>query len=222
MSTCPEKDIHSIYVDGELPENYIKQYESHLSSCEKCRNIVANYKKLSQQLNNIVIANSLTPSLLDNSFEKLQTKLKYSKNTKFTNRIEFSETKKWITSFATAAAVFALVFTPIHNKNKIAVPTQINAISRTSMKPISENKVVIDGDLESLAIASIIGKKTEISAQESEKQSMEQNNQKVISATNLVSAGNSNIISNLNSVDIFCPDFSKKTLPKRDKNVENY
>ena len=33
MSTCPEKDIHSIYVDGELPENYIKQYESHLSSC---------------------------------------------------------------------------------------------------------------------------------------------------------------------------------------------
>ena len=37
MSFCPSKDIHSVYLDGELPENYKAEYELHISHCEKCR-----------------------------------------------------------------------------------------------------------------------------------------------------------------------------------------
>ena len=30
MSGCPEKDLHSIYIDGEMPEKYAKEYEAHI------------------------------------------------------------------------------------------------------------------------------------------------------------------------------------------------
>lgn len=36
MFTCPEDDIHSIYADGELPKNYVAEYEAHVNSCPKC------------------------------------------------------------------------------------------------------------------------------------------------------------------------------------------
>ena len=32
MFTCPEDDIHSIYADGELPKNYVAEYEAHVNS----------------------------------------------------------------------------------------------------------------------------------------------------------------------------------------------
>ena len=36
MYTCPEKDIHSVYIDNELPEAYIAEYEAHVKNCPKC------------------------------------------------------------------------------------------------------------------------------------------------------------------------------------------
>ncbi|MBP5452686.1 MAG: zf-HC2 domain-containing protein, partial [Treponema sp.] len=37
MSTCPEKDIHSIYLDNELPAAYVADYEAHVESCPECK-----------------------------------------------------------------------------------------------------------------------------------------------------------------------------------------
>ncbi len=36
MSTCPENDIHSVYLDGELPEEFLQEYEAHVASCPEC------------------------------------------------------------------------------------------------------------------------------------------------------------------------------------------
>ena len=36
MSTCPENDIHSLYLDNELPLSYREEYEAHIKSCPKC------------------------------------------------------------------------------------------------------------------------------------------------------------------------------------------
>ena len=37
MYTCPNKDIHSLYIDNELAEPYKTQYEKHLVACDSCR-----------------------------------------------------------------------------------------------------------------------------------------------------------------------------------------
>ena len=47
MSFCPSKDIHSVYLDGELPENYKAEYELHVSHCEKCRKELEQLKAVS-------------------------------------------------------------------------------------------------------------------------------------------------------------------------------
>ena len=43
MSTCPTKEIHSLYLDNELPQTHKEQYEAHIAACDKCR---AEYEKL--------------------------------------------------------------------------------------------------------------------------------------------------------------------------------
>ena len=37
MSTCPTNEIHSLYLDNELPQAHKEQYEAHIASCEKCK-----------------------------------------------------------------------------------------------------------------------------------------------------------------------------------------
>ena len=34
MSFCPSKDIHSVYLDNELPEVYKAEYEAHIAVCQ--------------------------------------------------------------------------------------------------------------------------------------------------------------------------------------------
>ena len=34
MSTCPTKEIHSLYLDNELPQNHKEEYEAHIAGCE--------------------------------------------------------------------------------------------------------------------------------------------------------------------------------------------
>ena len=36
MSTCPEKELISVYIDGEMPEKFVKDYEQHLFNCSDC------------------------------------------------------------------------------------------------------------------------------------------------------------------------------------------
>ena len=59
MYTCPTDDIHSIYLDGELPDIYRKEYEAHIKICSECE------KKLQklQTLQNLFKSDSrmLTP-----------------------------------------------------------------------------------------------------------------------------------------------------------------
>lgn len=41
MYTCPTDDIHSIYLDGELPDIYRKEYEAHIKTCSECEKKIA-------------------------------------------------------------------------------------------------------------------------------------------------------------------------------------
>lgn len=79
MSTCPTKDIHSLYLDDEMPEIYKTEYEAHLSNCPKCRLELERLKSLKVMLHSDS-EDELSDNSLDESYARLLTKMNYSKH----------------------------------------------------------------------------------------------------------------------------------------------
>lgn len=213
MSTCPEKDLHSIYLDGEMPNHFRSEYEAHLSSCSKCQSELEALKELSTSFKEDAISINLDSVYIEQSFERLQTKMRFSKNTaRATKENVYHSYTKWIVSFASAAAVFAMIFAPVQLKIKNTGVSELKAIARTSIKPIAENKLVVDGNIDSSKIATALSTKSAEQTIEEDKTS-EYNpsfinqNQKVISATNLAS--------NFSDIDVFRPDFKNHPVSVR-------
>jgi len=45
---CPEQQLLSIYMDGELPSPWKEKMESHLTECSSCREKFENFKRLQE------------------------------------------------------------------------------------------------------------------------------------------------------------------------------
>jgi anti-sigma factor RsiW len=43
---CPDKEILSLYIDGELPSPWKEKMDAHLVSCEKCKSHLLQYRTL--------------------------------------------------------------------------------------------------------------------------------------------------------------------------------
>jgi hypothetical protein len=47
---CPDRQILSLYLDGELPSPWKEKLEGHLASCPGCRARIESWKRLSEEL----------------------------------------------------------------------------------------------------------------------------------------------------------------------------
>ena len=110
MSICPSEDIHSIYLDNELPQIYKAEYEAHLKECPACQKKLESLKKLHELFSSDSKAVNPDSHFLDQSFERLQLKLKYSKNAALSKTTE-SKGRYYIPSFVAAAAALILAVT---------------------------------------------------------------------------------------------------------------
>ncbi len=137
MSTCPDKDLYSAYVDGELPSPWKEKLESHFENCTDCKKLLKKYQRIQ-----VLMQNSSTPQLnLEDSFLKLQAR---KQKAEFTKRIDFTQTEEKPNWFSTtvkipmplvvAAAMFLFVFTPILFIRATTVPEQQIMVS--NFKPI--------------------------------------------------------------------------------------
>ena len=144
MSFCPSKDIHSVYLDGELPENYKAEYELHIEHCEKCRKELEQLKAVHSLLSEDSKALNLDEHFMDESFQRLQIKMAYSRNTgKVPEKSPF-KVISYVASGIAAAAVLALVL-PVGFKSNnveaadtVAVTTPlIQSVSSVSAVPIT-------------------------------------------------------------------------------------
>ena len=106
MSTCPEKELISVYIDGEMPEKFVKDYEQHLFNCSDCRREYEKMLGISKILRREQEAFNLPDAYLDESFKRLQTKMNYAKNVGPESRKPVSFHSRWVVPFAAAAAVF--------------------------------------------------------------------------------------------------------------------
>ena len=163
MSTSLNKDLHSVYIDGEMPENFVSQYEKIVCAnleekarLQKMQALRSVFKEDSEKLTEKLTASSPenpSDTFIEESFARLQTKMRYAKNVNLASEQKSFVTPfvKYASSFAAAAAVFALVFIPVHyNSLSEAKETAVAAISimkEKSIEPIAKKDVVIDGNI---------------------------------------------------------------------------
>jgi hypothetical protein len=201
MFTCPDKDIHSIYLDNELPEKYIKEYEAHIRDCSKCRAELESMRRIREMFTSDAKSVAFDSHMLDQSFERLQSRLKYSRIISDRHIYPLSIVK-WTVPAAAAAAILAIVV-PVRIGKPSPVAGSFLAISRQKPVPITQNKVVVSGNIPHTVLSSLFKGKAH----------KETGNIPVLTAqfTNFGASAETdekNISEALTCIDIFRPEFN--------------
>lgn len=226
MSTCPENDIHSVFVDGELPEIYKKKYLAHVDSCAECKREARAMQRVHELLSADSASIEMTRDELDRSFERLKAKLSYSSTvSRSKNVLSFPSLAKYAVGAAAAAAVLAFALPgalPVRGAGR-AAPSVISAIRRPLNNTLAafghEEHVSAGEGLPSLFNAGAGARTVDF---------IPQNNsivdQKIIQGTPVDytttdANGQPMIISTINSVqtdlaaiDVFRPDFGRQPI----------
>lgn len=146
MYTCPTDDIHSIYLDGELPDIYLKEYEVHVKNCSECAKKLQKLQKLRSLFKSDSEMLTLDKIAMDESFKRLNTKLHYSKNTTYVYKVSKNAVFGSIAAAAAAIFIIASPFRANVNRNS-NVPVQEVAALAGPQVSIPEQNVVINGNI---------------------------------------------------------------------------
>ena len=207
MSFCPSKDIHSVYLDGELPENYKAEYELHIEHCEKCRKELEQLKAVRSLFKTDSDSLNLDEHFMDESFQRLQIKMTYSKNIgKVPEKTPF-KVISYLASGVAAAAVLALVL-PLGLKSNQASPEAstvasaplIQSVSSVSSVPITAVSTGAKTSGSNVAFDS--GRSVVVSG----------NIQDVVLSSEKKRRNKSSFVRNVGDVDVLRPDFQDEAI----------
>lgn len=157
MFTCPEKDIHSIYIDGELPENFSREYEAHIGSCEKCRAELEKIRAMRTLLAKDSASLDLDKDFMEKSFERLQSRMRFKKIVSQGEDKSFivPMRRTFIPMAAAAAAVFAILLPQKMNssRNTNMAAQDLPIISRAQeITPIAKSDVIVEDGIQNVAL----------------------------------------------------------------------
>lgn len=157
MFTCPEKDIHSIYIDGELPENFSREYEAHIGSCEKCRAELEKVRAMHALLAKDSASLDLDKDFMEKSFERLQSRMRFKKIVSQGEDKSFivPMRRTFIPMAAAAAAVFAILLPQKMNSsyNTNMAAQDLPIISRAQeITPIAKSDVIVEDGIQNVAL----------------------------------------------------------------------
>lgn len=174
MSTCPENDIHSVYLDNELPVHYVEKYEKHVATCPACQAQLQKLRKLRAAVQSDSTSICLTSSDMEQSYDRLLSRLSYTKTTRKHSGpvLQLPSTVKYILSGAAAAAVIAIIL-PVRIQDSVSAslvatqPTQnavtvsnaqsFTPVARTSAVPQKHQRLVVDGEITPSTLSSVLG-----------------------------------------------------------------
>ncbi len=97
---CPERELLSIYVDGELSKDAMEAVANHLKECPECTKTVARYRRVGEHLR----ANPLSESDVESVQKRIAIELERYRRTPH----PFWHKRVWI-GWVAAAASFAFV-----------------------------------------------------------------------------------------------------------------
>lgn len=146
MSTCPSNDIHSIYLDNELPDSYVAEYEAHVKMCENCAQKITAFRTLRDTFKTEAIAITPDNHYLEQSWERLQARKSYSKVTKHV--YEFPAQRAKYIAVAAAAVLAVVIPVRMLRESNAMQSASINPISRKNTVALSKNNVIINGSIE--------------------------------------------------------------------------
>ena len=205
MSFCPSKDIHSVYLDGELPENYKAEYELHISHCEKCRKELEQLKAVSAMFKADSDSLNLDQHFMDESFQRLQIKMAYSRNIGKVPQKSPFKVISYVASGVAAAAVLALVLPVGLKANKVdaaqnvAASPLIQSVSSVSAVPITAVSANTNSSSNNVGFDS--GRSRVVSG-----------NIKDVVLSSEKQRKNSAFVKNVNDVDVLRPDFQDEAI----------
>lgn len=158
MFTCPERDIHSVYLDGELPQSYVRDYEVHVAACPECRKVQQELIMLGSSIEKDRKSMDFSKEDVDQSFDRLMTKLSYKKV------VERSHKKRGVLSFVrygavAAAAAFAVLFAlpSTQSGQRGDIFARFTPVSNAGLTSPSNQGIVIDGALDAGNVVSLFG-----------------------------------------------------------------
>jgi len=193
MSTCPNMELHSAFVDGEIANPWYDEIKTHVESCPDCKAHVERIKSIRDVFAADSAALNLDKNELDASYERLKSRLRYKKVAARTSGAYTDFARKFV-PYAAAAAFLAAVIMPAANIRS-QVKQHFNDIA---LLPVTSSVELIN--------------KTGIAADQNVNVSAFQ-----VSDTNRSAIPVQPVslhVSNLTQVDVFKPEFSSsKTLP---------
>lgn len=114
MSTCPDADLYSAYVDGEVPSPWKEKLQSHINSCQECKKRVTRYEVMKNAMTGRETPKGfLAPDRLESSFIALSSRraaVLYAKNAKSEGKYRGWMKKTVRLSIPALAAIFAATF----------------------------------------------------------------------------------------------------------------
>ena len=163
MSTCPDYDIHSIYLDGELPSAYLAKYEEHVASCPECQAKLEKLRKLHRVFAQDSASVEFGNDRMEASWQKLESKLNFTRtiNTKSAKSFTTAKKMSYFVAGIAAAAVFGIMLpfgrgkgTQVQDFHPVARASLAIPASTVSMDSMQLDSVNILGDVQ---IPSLLG-----------------------------------------------------------------
>lgn len=190
MSTCPDMELYSAFLDGEIANPWYDELKMHAENCADCK---AHVERL-QAVRDVFAADSAALNLdkeeLDASYARLQSRLRYKKVAAKTTGASSDFVRKFI-PYAAAAAFLAAVIMPAAN-----IRSQVKEhFNDVALLPVTSSIELID--------------KTGIAADQNVNISAFQVADVNRSAATVQPV--SMHVSNLTQVDIFKPEFSSSS-----------
>lgn len=115
MSTCPDSDLYSAYVDGEIPSPWKEKLEAHLAECESCSTLLGRYRAVHNLLQKAENKGA-EMDFLEASFRKVSPRWEIAAEKAVSERSEkhIQRSRKTVTIpyFALAAMLLVAAFVP--------------------------------------------------------------------------------------------------------------
>ncbi|MDR0450627.1 MAG: zf-HC2 domain-containing protein [Treponema sp.] len=127
---CPDRQLLSVYLDGELPSPWKEKMESHLFSCPRCRETLDAWRRMSLRLEDVPDAGEAR----DRVWERLSASAgKAAKPDRVFSPAPVPDMWRrkvplpFTAALAAAAAALAIVFTTILLRQPADIPSAANS-----------------------------------------------------------------------------------------------
>ena len=212
MSFCPSKDIHSVYLDGELPENYKAEYELHISHCEKCRKELEQLKAVRAIFKADSDSLNLDSHFMDESFQRLQIKMAYSKNVgKLPQKSPF-KVISYVASGVAAAAVIALILPLGLKSNQVSESAAVASASTSTISSPLIQSVASSSSVPITAVSTSGNTGNKVGYDSGRSVVVSGNIQDVVLSSENKRKTVSTFAKNVSDVDVLRPDFQDEAI----------